>query len=68
MGHYGLDDGLAFLGFGPTEDSKGNRYIYQENDTQKGGLELEGFRLALISLSVAMASSSSISKFSISEL
>jgi hypothetical protein len=50
MGHYGLDDGLAFLGFGPTEDSKGNRYIYQENDTQKGGLELEGFGLALISL------------------
>jgi hypothetical protein len=58
MGHYGLDDGLAFLGFGPTEDSKGNRYIYQENDTQKGGLEQEGFGLArstLVSVHFSLA-------------
>jgi hypothetical protein len=62
MGRYGL----ALLGFGPTEDNKGNRDIYQENDTRKGGLELEGFGLALVSpLSAAMASSSSsIPKFS----
>jgi hypothetical protein len=58
MGRYGLDDGLALLGFVPTEGSKGNRYIYQENDTQKGGLEQEGFGLArstLVSVRFSLA-------------
>jgi hypothetical protein len=58
MDRYGLNDGLALLGFGPTKDSKGNRYIYQEEWDTDGRLGTESLQPS--SLRPRLCSSSSL--------